>query len=89
MPAMKSIVSARVSFQLLRMVRLTTIARERDELKGTLEIIGGSKSDHWNETLYNQATQALWLHYSDSKERNRQMNATVAALVGIGPKDEL
>ena len=33
--------------------------------------------------------QALWVNNSDSQERNRQMSATVAALVGIEPKDEL
>ena len=63
-------------------------ARERDELKGTLKRVGGSKSDHWNDTLAHQAIHALWKK-SDEKQYDRQLNATIAALAGIGPKDEL
>ena len=33
--------------------------------------------------------QALWIKDSDADARDRQLSATVAALVGIGPKDEL
>jgi hypothetical protein len=33
--------------------------------------------------------QALWLKNSSSKERDKQLAATVAALVGIAPEDEL
>jgi hypothetical protein len=33
--------------------------------------------------------QALWTKNSDKEERDRQLSATVAAMVGIGPKDEL
>jgi hypothetical protein len=33
--------------------------------------------------------QALWIKNSDGETRGRQLSATVAALVGIGPKDEL
>jgi hypothetical protein len=31
----------------------------------------------------------MWVKNSDAAERNRQLSATVAALVGIAPKDEL
>jgi hypothetical protein len=58
-------------------------------LKGALKIIGGSQSDDWNNILANQAMQALWLKHSDEDSRSRQYSATVAALVGIGPKDEI
>jgi hypothetical protein len=53
-----------------------------------LKAIGGSRSDHWNNILANQTVQALWLH-SDPETRDKQYSATVAALVGIEPKDEL
>jgi len=67
----------------------TVVANDPDDLKGRLKNIGGSKSDHWNNTLANQAIKALWTKNSDQEERDRQFSATVAALVGIGPKDEL
>jgi hypothetical protein len=57
--------------------------------KGTLKNIGGSMSDHWNNLLANQTIQTLWLKHSDQETRDRQLSATVAAMVGIGPKDEL
>jgi hypothetical protein len=67
----------------------TIVANDPDDRKGRLKTIGGSESDHWNNLLANQAVQALWLKNSDTETRDRQMSATVAALVGIGPKDEL
>jgi hypothetical protein len=67
----------------------TVVANDPDDLKGTLKNIGGSRSDHWNNILANQTVQALWLKHSDPETRDRQYSATVAALVGIGPKDEL
>jgi hypothetical protein len=67
----------------------TVVANDPDDLKGILKNIGGSRSDHWNNTLANQAVQALWLKHSDPATRDKQYSATVAALVGIGPKDEL
>ena len=60
-----------------------------DDRKGRLKSIGGSQSDHWNVLLTNQAIQALWLTNSDMETCDRQRSATLAALVGIGPKDEL
>jgi hypothetical protein len=67
----------------------TVFANDPAELKGTLRNIGGSRSDHWNNLLANQTIQALWLKSSDPATRDKQYSATVAALVGIGPKDEL
>jgi hypothetical protein len=67
----------------------TVVVNDPDDLKGTLKRIGGSQSDHWNNLLAHQAIQTLWLKHSDQETRYRQMSATVAALVGIGPKDEL
>lgn len=67
----------------------TLVAGDSDDRKGRLKTIGGSQSDHWNNTLANQTLQALWVKNSSSQERDKQMSATVAALVGIAPKDEL
>jgi hypothetical protein len=67
----------------------TVIADGPDNRKGLLKNIGGSQSDHWNNTLANQAVQALWVKNSGAEDRDKQLSATVAALIGIGPKDEL
>ena len=59
------------------------------EQKGELKPIGGSQSDDWNNYLANQVVQALWTGLPDEAEQGRQYSATVAALVGINPQDEL
>ena len=66
-----------------------TLAYSPDRWKGELTSIDGSKSDEWNNLLANQAMRALWLKNSDAGTRHKQMSATIAALVGIEPKDEL
>ncbi len=65
------------------------VANHPDDQIGRLKNIGGSKSDHWNNLLANQTVQALWINNSDKEHRDHQFRATVSALVGIGPKDEL
>jgi hypothetical protein len=60
-----------------------------DNYKGKLKRIGGSRSDHWNSILVNQTVNALWLTHSDKATRDQQCSATVAAFIGIGPKDEI
>jgi hypothetical protein len=67
----------------------TVVANYPDDQNGRLRGIGGSKSDRWNNTLANQAVKALWVTNSSPEERDKQLSATVAALVGIAPKDEL
>lgn len=67
----------------------TVVANDPADSKGALKSIGGSQSDHWNNLLANQAVQALWVKNSSPEERDKQLTATVAAMVGIGPKDEL
>ena len=67
----------------------TVIANDPEDRKGMLKAIGGSRSDYWNNMLANQAVQALWLKHSDPETRDKQYSATVAALIGIAPKDEL
>jgi len=67
----------------------TVVANDPEDRKGRLKKIGGSQSDHWNNTLINQAVQSLWMKNSSPEERDRQLSATVAALMGVGPRDEL
>ena len=67
----------------------TVVANDPDDRKGRLRNIGGSQSYHWNNVLGNQAVQALWVKNSSQEERERQLTATLAALAGIAPKDEL
>jgi hypothetical protein len=67
----------------------TIVANDPDDLKGTLKLFGGSQSDHWNNVLANQTVQTLWTKHSDQETRDRHYGAALAALVGIGPKDEL
>src|SRR5215472_11160912 len=67
----------------------TVFANDPADMKGALKEIGGSRSDHFNNILANQAFNTLWLKHSDQATRDRQFQATLAALIGIGPKDEL
>ena len=67
----------------------TVVTINPDDMKGRLKDIGGSRSDHWNLLLANQAMQALWTKHSDAVTRDKQQSATVAALSGIHPKDEM
>ena len=67
----------------------TVIARDPAYQSGRLKAIGGSGSDDWNNILVNQAAQALWVKNASPEQCDKQLSATVAALVGIGPKDEL
>lgn len=65
------------------------VINEADDLKGALKQLGGSRSDDWNNILANQAIQTLWLKHSDEETRDQQYGATLFALIGVGPKDEL
>ncbi len=68
---------------------ITLMADDPEALKGSLKAIGGSQSDYWNNILANQTIKTLWLGHSDEESRTQQYSATVAALMGIGPKDEI
>ena len=67
----------------------TVVADDPDNRKRLLKYVGGSQSDHWNNTLADQVLQALWMKNSSAEERDKQLSATLAALIGIAPKDEL
>jgi hypothetical protein len=68
---------------------VAVVANDPDDLKGALKHIGGSRSDDWNNILASQTVEALWVKHSSPEIRDKQLSATVAALAGIGPKDEL
>jgi hypothetical protein len=65
------------------------IFHDPDDCKGKLKNIGGSQSDLWNHQLANQALRTLWLKPFDEETRLAMFQANVAALAGIGPKDEV
>src|SRR5215831_10299769 len=69
--------------------KATRVLYDPEALEGTLKSIGGSQSDDWNDILANQTVQSLCLKRSDPSTRYEQYSATVAALAGIGPNDEL
>jgi hypothetical protein len=46
-------------------------------------------SDDWNNILANQTMQTLWVKHSNDETIDRQLTATTAALIGVGPNDEL
>lgn len=68
---------------------IKVVANDPEDRKGRLKDIGGSQSDNWNSTLANQAINALWVNHLSAKDRHSHFSATVAALIGIAPKDEL
>jgi hypothetical protein len=65
----------------------TVFEKDPDTLNGAMKCVGGSRSDHWNETLANQAISTLWTAHSKDEILNRQYNAVVAALAGAEPRD--
>jgi hypothetical protein len=67
----------------------TLVAKDPSREAGTLKLIGGSASDDWNNTLANQTINTLWVKHSDEQTVDRQFKAATAALIGIGPRDEL
>lgn len=57
--------------------------------EGTFRNFGGSRIDVWNCVLADQAVKSLWTGNSPNDKRDSQFDATIAALGGIGPRDEL
>lgn len=60
-----------------------------EDRKGKAKAVGGSQSDSWNQILANQACHALWTRHSDEAALDMQHKATLGAMVGIAPRDEL
>jgi hypothetical protein len=57
--------------------------------EGKLRRIGGSGSDDLNQVLADQAFRSLWTAHSDEATRDQQVQATLAAMMGIAPRDEV
>jgi hypothetical protein len=68
---------------------VTKFVGNPEALEPTLKQIGGSQSDDWNLVLANQTLNTLWRAHSNDEFQERQSGATLAALVGIDPRDEL
>jgi hypothetical protein len=68
----------------------TLEVRHPSHEKGELQYVGGSRSDAFNNVLIRQALNSLWLtHAKSAEDKSKLYGAAAAALVGIGPKDEL
>lgn len=65
------------------------VVDDLNDRKGELRSFGGSQFDQWNKTLVDQVMQTLWVNNSDADTQHKQCRATLAALTGINPKDEL
>jgi hypothetical protein len=76
-------------YQFGGMKAATVVANDPNDLKGDLKQIGGSQSDHWNNIIANQTMKSLWVKHSNETTLDGQRKATVSALVGIGPNDEI
>jgi hypothetical protein len=64
------------------------VAKHPSQQPGVLKDLGGSMSDDWNNRLANDVIGSVWF-YEDDKDRDRKINAALAALVGIRPASEL
>ena len=67
--------------------QMTIVVNDKEDRKGKLKSIGGSQSDKWNHTLVEQVLETLWIPHESKREE--LYRATVAALMGIAPRDEL
>lgn len=56
---------------------------------GEMKSIGGSQSDQWNTVLGAQVVQSIWTKHSDETIRSMQIDAAVAALEEVAPRDVL
>jgi hypothetical protein len=66
-----------------------TITHDPSRDVGRLKHIGGSQSDDFNHIIINQACRAVWTAHSDEAANVTEYQATLAAMTGIGPRDEL
>ena len=54
-----------------------------------LRSISGSDDDDFSNILVSQVVNALWREPSDSAEQTQLMQAALAAMIGMKPRDEL
>jgi hypothetical protein len=60
----------------------------KTEWTAALRLITGSDSEEFSFILVDQVADALWRN-SDSEEQSRQIDAAIAAMRGMKPRDEL
>lgn len=51
--------------------------------------LAGSPDLAWTHTLLNQTLGTLWTKHSDAKQRDEQIDAMLAGMLGIGPADPI
>ena len=66
----------------------STVAENSDPMEPLFEKMGGSLSDDWNTLLGDQVLLTL-PKSADPEMQEREHNAAIAGLIGIGPQDEL
>ena len=54
-----------------------------------LRSISGSDNDDFSNILVNQVVKALWRAHSDSDQQTQLVQGTLAAMIGMKPRDEL
>jgi hypothetical protein len=59
------------------------------EQRGDLRSISGSDNDDFSTILANQVVKALWREPYDFDEQTQLMQAALAAMIGMKPRDEL
>ena len=57
--------------------------------RGDLRSISGSDNDDFSNILVNQVVNTLWRAHSDSDEQTHLVQGTLAAMIGMKPRDEL
>jgi hypothetical protein len=72
-------------------VDLTTppVDDSANDLRQALLLLGGSKSEEWNNTLANQALDCVWIRDPDEAAKAQQLTAALSGVAGVDPKDEL
>ena len=68
------------------------VEKRREQLahaEGTLKAVGGSDIDKWNHVVADQVMKSHWMKNTDPATQQKQLHATLGALIGIAPKDEI
>lgn len=65
-------------------ISLPTIAENQP-----VHCFSGSRVEDFSQVLINQVGNALWWHHSNEQEKDQQIQAILAAMIGIKPQDEI
>lgn len=72
-----------------RAVAYTKINGKVFDDEGEHKDLGGSNFSAFNEAVMQQALQSQWLGTADDEKRTDRIHATIGALKGINPRDEV